>query len=611
MMAPKDFEIGDLVWAKLKNFPFWPAKIAEPPILLEKDFSTAKGPQKKKSCTHRKAQHYVFFFGSQNHAWIWDKNIVPHSVEMLSNVSRKKSTSYVKAIDEIIAADGEFVESIKQKVQVEKTEEPVENGESSKEFLDVWNTEKITKTPSVKDDEILKKSPVVDFVKKSTTLKQENKREKTEKFVEGDESSKSFSAVKSRGKTTKIPSVADDKLLKKSTVLPIKKSRTPKEKITCEKTKKLPQKRNLTEEACARKLSRKSDDNSASIFNTPHSSTYNPVGVNQPLDNRSMVGQKPVEPSPIPILDMSRPNPIVRERNISATAKKIGFLGLGTMGQRIVKNLLESGHDVSIWNRTQEKCAQFVEAGAHQFLTPFDVVLHCDIIFCCIPGPEGTKSVVFGNRGILQGLQKCNPGTKGFVVLSALDLKTSQEIASAVASEGGNYLDAPISGSISDAEAGTLLVIAAGEREFFNDCETCFCAISSNAYYMSRNVGSASIMHLCISMFKGILTVALAEAMSLAESMNCSKNVFLQCFALSTMDCPLLREKGLAMATNNFTTNHTLKYQQRDMQMMLETSCTLMQPLAMATAANEVYKKAKRYNYSDHDVSAVYFGTKH
>ncbi|GFX72018.1 putative oxidoreductase GLYR1 homolog [Trichonephila clavipes] len=408
-------------------------------------------------------------------------------VVVVAGKREKKSASYVKAIDEIIAAggvsvpnlklvkeesvendelsknlvDGVFLESTKQKIKVEKTEEPVENGESSKEFLDV-------------------------FVKKSTTPKQKNKRGKTKKFVEDDESSKIFSAVKSRGKTTKIPSVADDKLLKKSTALPVKKSRTPKEKITHEKTKKPPQKRNLTEEASdrklspVRKLSRKSDDNSASTSNTPRNNTYNPVGV-----NRSLVEQIYVEPSPVPVLDMSRPNPIVRAKKIRATAKKIGFIGLGTMGQRIVKNLLESGHDVSIWNRTQEKCAQFVEAGAHQFLTPCDVVLHCDIIFCCLPGPEATKSVVFGNMGILQGFQKCKPGTKGFAVLTALDLKTSQEISSAVTSEGGNYLDAPISGSISDAEAGTLVVVVAGKRDFFNDCVTCFRAMSRHTKALS------------------------------------------------------------------------------------------------------------------------------
>ncbi|GFQ67004.1 putative oxidoreductase GLYR1 homolog [Trichonephila clavata] len=737
MVAKKDFEIGDLVWAKMKNFPFWPARITLPPIVLEKDFYSAKGLQKKRSSTPRKAQHYVFFFGTKNYAWILDENIVPHSVEMLHNVSRKKSTSYVKAIDEIIAADSvsvpnlklvkkelfendastensidEVVESTK-KIKVEKTEESNKVDEAAKRFLDVWNTEKITKTETVKDDKLLKESPTVDFskkstaprqkikygntkkpveniesankfiavsnlekntmtrgikddklvkkypavdfvkknitpkqrsksektkelvqddkstknftgvrnlkktakipsikndklrkkstvdfVKKSTTPKQKIKCDKTKEFVEDDKSPQKISAVKSLGKTTKIPSFTGDKLLKKSTFLSVKKGRTPKEKITCEKTKKPPQKRKLTEVACDKKLSpvrklpRKVDDNFASISNT---------------SRNTMLG---LEPSPVPVLDMSRFNPIVKQKNIRATSKKIGFIGLGTMGQRIVKNLLESGHDVSIWNRTQEKCKQFVQAGAHQFLKPCDIVLNCDIIFSCIAGPKATKSVFFGNKGILQGLQKCRSGTKGFVVLSAVDPETSQAIAAAVTSNGGNYIEAPISGSISNAEEGSLLIPVAGNRELFDGCLTCFYAISKNAYHLSCDVGSASIMNIATSMVKSTAAVALAEGMSLVERMNLSKNNLKEVLDLSSITCRLFTEKGLAMATNNFTADHSLKYQQSNLKMMLELGNKYSQPMALASAANEVYKKAIRLKYSNHDMSAVYFGAK-
>ncbi|GFU45724.1 putative oxidoreductase GLYR1 homolog [Trichonephila clavipes] len=278
------------------------------------------------------------------------------------------------------------------------------------------------------------------------------------------------------------------------------------------------------------------------------------------------------------------------------------------MGQRIVKNLLESGHNVSIWNRTLDKCTPFVKAGAHKFLTPCDVVLNCDIIFCCVSGPEATKSVVFGNRGILQGFQKCKPATKLFVVLSALDLQTSKELNSAVTSEGGNYLDAPISGSISDAEAGTLLIIVAGEREFFNDCVTCFYAMSRHAYHLGSDIGNASIMHVCTSMVNYIPTVAMAEAMSLVESVGISKNSLQKHVNFSSMNCPLFREKGMAMATNNFTTNHSLKYQHSDLQILLKTSDAYAHPVPLAAAANEVFKRATQLKYSDHDVSAVYFG---
>ncbi|GFV95523.1 putative oxidoreductase GLYR1 homolog [Trichonephila clavipes] len=451
MMAQKDFEIGDLIWVKRKNFPCWPAKIADPPTVLEEDFRTANGLQNMEKSERRKAQHYVLFFGSQDYAWVWDENIVPHSVEIL-HTNTPKSTLYEKAIDEIIAAGGVSVPNLKL---VKK--EPVDNGQSrieTKQKIKVEKTDdeirlefvrrssrllkkiKIEKKEEPSENELIKDPTIKDY-----KLSEESKSIKTKKLVEEDESSKNFSAVKTLGKTTNIPYVADDK---DSTVLSIKK-RTSKEKI----------KKTASEKE---------------------------------FDRRSMLGND------------------------------------GTKDCQ--EFLLESGRNVSIWNRTLDKCTQFVAAGAHKFLTPCDVVLNCDIIFCCVSGPEATKSVVFGNRGILQGFQKCKTATKGFVVLSALDLQISQEIASAVTSEGGNYLDAPIRGSIFDAEASTLLIIVAGVREFFNDCVTCFHAISKHAFYLGRDIGSASIMHTYLSLVNGATTVAFAEVMCLVDELNFSKNSF-------------------------------------------------------------------------------------
>ncbi|GFV84497.1 oxidoreductase GLYR1 [Trichonephila clavipes] len=104
MVITKDFEIGDLVWAKMRCYPFWPAKVVSPPIVKEEVLNSTKGKQKKKYSRPRKGQHYVFFFGSHDHAWILDEKIVPHSEEMLNKVSKKKYASYVKAIEEIVEA---------------------------------------------------------------------------------------------------------------------------------------------------------------------------------------------------------------------------------------------------------------------------------------------------------------------------------------------------------------------------------------------------------------------------------------------------------------------------------------------------------------------------
>ena len=111
---------------------------------------------------------------------------------------------------------------------------------------------------------------------------------------------------------------------------------------------------------------------------------------------------------------------ILREKDIQPSKLSFGFLGLGIMGSGIVKNLLNSGHTVTVWNRTVEKVRDifmssfpallsinslqvrdFVEAGAKEALTPSDVIAESDITFSCVSDPQAAKDLVFGNCGVL------------------------------------------------------------------------------------------------------------------------------------------------------------------------------------------------------------------
>ncbi|GFT39687.1 putative oxidoreductase GLYR1 homolog [Trichonephila clavipes] len=384
MASKKHLEVGDLVWAKTKYFPFWPAKIVNPPIVQKKVLSTAKGLQKKNSSTARKAQHYVFFF---------------------LNCSEPK------------------------------------------------------------------------FVKKNS--------------------------VKNRGLTKK------------------RAAKTQRQKNGLEKIEKCPQQMNLAEEASDKKPFplRKSGECSL-VSNTLSNDTNNPVVVTQPLNDQSNVAREcPSEP----FLDLSKPSTTVTEINIKPTSKKIGFLGLGMMGQRIVKNLLHSGHKVSVWNQIPEKCKQFVDAGAQRFLTPADVVQNCDIAFCCVSSLEASKSLIFGNGGILQGLEKCQFGAKGYVEMTPMDPATSKKLSATIIDKGGKYLEASIYGSRSLAEEGFLWILCAGDRELFHDCLTCLFAISKSACYVYDAVGSGSKMNYAFSLTNRSVHAMMGHAVKSLESHNFSQ----------------------------------------------------------------------------------------
>ena len=151
----------------------------------------------------------------------------------------------------------------------------------------------------------------------------------------------------------------------------------------------------------------------------------------------------------------------------------------------MVKNLLNSGHNVIVWNRTTEKVKDFVEAGAKEALTPSDVIADSDITFSCVSDPQAAKDLVFGNCGVLPEINTTKVRVcpvyhydynlcQGYVEMTGIDSETSQDIAEAISLKGGRYLEAQIQGSKSQAQDGTLVVLVAGDRSLFDDCQSCF-----------------------------------------------------------------------------------------------------------------------------------------
>jgi 3-hydroxyisobutyrate dehydrogenase len=92
-------------------------------------------------------------------------------------------------------------------------------------------------------------------------------------------------------------------------------------------------------------------------------------------------------------LDVSTITETLKSKNITASTSKFGFIGLGIMGSGIVKNLINSGHDVCVYNRTHDKTGKFEKAGAKVMLTPSDVIEHADITFSCVSDPEALQNV--------------------------------------------------------------------------------------------------------------------------------------------------------------------------------------------------------------------------
>ncbi|XP_053973823.1 cytokine-like nuclear factor N-PAC [Hylaeus anthracinus] len=494
------FKLGDLVWAKMKGFSPWPGRVSNPSKDLKKPTNTKKGPVQ---C--------IFFFGTNNYAWIEESNLKPYLEYKDTLVKSSKSGAFKDAVEAI--------------------EEFIANGEVFEDGLD--------------PDSLFDRLKEVGLSEKKNIVKTSKPRKET---------------LKTKRLDTNGSNV-----------------RRPAKKLRGE--------------------SSTSNNYRVGSVSPPvhHSTPFRKSG--STLLNRPANIARPVTPP----LDVETLSQTLKEKNILPSTLKFGFLGLGIMGSGIVKNLINSGHSVIVWNRTQEKCADFVKAGAEEGLTPSDVVLAADITFSCVADPQAAKDMVFGNCGVLTEISP----EKGYVEMTGIDAETSQDIAEAITAKGGRYLEAQVQGSKTEAQEGTLVILAAGDRALFDECQSCFEAMGKNSFYLG-GVGNASKMNLVLQLMAGVTLAGLAESMALADRAGIRQKDVLEVLELTSLACPAILDKGKAIIEGGFPTQLPLQHMQKDLRLSLGMSDQLEQPLPLAAAANEVYKHAKRLGYGEHDSSAVY-----
>lgn len=507
-MASKNFEVNDLVWAKMKGFPHWPGKVTLPP--------TDAKPKKN--------HHYIYFFGSKNYAWIADEFIEYHSESMVEKYGNRKGEFFRKAVETIIDCSK----------GVSKYHTPPRNVETHNE----------------------------------SSSKAKESGGKSDKMTNG--------LPPSKKKSPQIGSSAQ----KVKNKLSIKKALQVKPLSV----KKISRKRtHSSDQPGSRAASFRSDGESV-----PSTFTINDIYV---LDAANLDKQK-----------------------IVPTEKKIGFLGLNKMGQGIVKNLYDSGHSIIVWNESDEHKTFAEQLKIKTAATPADVVEDADITFCYVSDSNVAKELVERDCGVLKGMERSRDRKKGFVEMSpSIDPKISHEIATLIGMKGGCYLEAPICGSSIEADEGNLLIVAAGDKVLYDDCKSCFDAISKKHMFVSPEVGTASKMNVVHNMFIGTVYASLAESLSLVDQVGLRGKDFFDILQVGALNSNSVLLKLRSMIGKNYAkdeTGVTLNQMQQDFSLGLSLGHDISQHTKLFAQANELYKRCKSKKYGDYDVSAVYEGTK-
>jgi 3-hydroxyisobutyrate dehydrogenase-like beta-hydroxyacid dehydrogenase len=282
---------------------------------------------------------------------------------------------------------------------------------------------------------------------------------------------------------------------------------------------------------------------------------------------------------------------------------RVGFIGLGDMGQAIVPRLLEAGHQVVGWNRTSEKAAPLIDIGMDWADTPRQVALGSELVLSIVTDASAVESVALGEDGVIAGLGR----DAAYADMSTIDPDGSRRIAAAFADAGLVMLDAPLSGSPISLQQGKASVMVGGDPEAFERVKPVLEAIGPSVTYIGGS-GMAMQMKIAINLCLIVEMVAFSEAVALAEKGGVDRAVAVDAMLKSVVASPVMGYRGPFILEGNMPdkplANVTL--QQKDMLLALDLGRRQGSPVPLAAAANEMLNACHGLGLSQRDFVTVF-----
>ena len=282
---------------------------------------------------------------------------------------------------------------------------------------------------------------------------------------------------------------------------------------------------------------------------------------------------------------------------------KIGFLGLGDMGQAIVPRLIAAGHTVAGWNRTKEKAAPLLEIGMVWADTPREAARQSEVVFSIVTDSAAVSALALGENGVISGL------SKGAVYLdmSTIDPDASRAIAAEFAKAGLTMLDSPISGTTLTVGQGKASLLVAGDKAAFERVEPVLLSIGPKATYIGAQ-GLAVQLKVALNMTLVIEVMGFCEGVALAEKGGVPREVAVEAFLKSVVASPVLNYRAPLILEGHISdaTYGNVNLQQKDMLLALDLGRKMGVPVPLGAAANEMLNACRGLGLAHHDFVAVY-----
>ena len=280
---------------------------------------------------------------------------------------------------------------------------------------------------------------------------------------------------------------------------------------------------------------------------------------------------------------------------------KLGFIGLGTMGGRIAKRLIDAGHQVSGYNRTRARAEALVALGMGWCATPREVAEAADITFSMVSDTAALSSIADGPDGVLAGLAS----GKIYVDMSTVSPALIRSLAQRVSALGARMLEAPVSGSVSAVEAGTLAFLVWGEAATLERVRPVFEVLGQKIIHVGAN-GQAVAMKIAINLNLATQLLSLFESLLLAERSGIPRAVALESLLSSVAASPAMKYRAPFALNMPDEVCFNVAMMQKDRQLTLDMGRELGVPLFSVALANEVLTAARALGYGEQDFAIVF-----
>lgn len=278
----------------------------------------------------------------------------------------------------------------------------------------------------------------------------------------------------------------------------------------------------------------------------------------------------------------------------------IGFIGLGTMGLPMAKNILKAGYSLRVYNRTPGKADELKALGAQVAASPAEAARGSEAVFTMLTADQAVREVILGPDGVKEG------ASPGLIVIdsSTISPATSQFIAAELSKVQAEMLDAPVSGSEPQAIEGMLTFMVGGKQSVYEKCLPLFEIIGKASFYMGEN-GKGAYTKLGNNLMVAINMVSVAEALVFVTKAGLDPELFLEVAGGGGGRSGMAEQKGPKILNRDFYPHFAAALMYKDVGLVGEVAREFNLPLPASAIVKEILNMTIAQGHGHEDLCAV------